>query len=75
MPRITKLKAAPLPYPNGGGLKAMSNGKNAVYDAQRKALEAKHEQERTELEFKIKQDAKSQMTKGKPSASKASAKA
>jgi hypothetical protein len=74
MARITKLSPAPVPYPNGGAIKAMAVSKQNVYKAQRDELDAKHNREREELEFKIKEDAKKQNTKGKPSASKASAK-
>ena len=64
MARITRLKAAPVPFPNGGALQAMATKKTAVYNAQRAALKAKHDQEAAELEFKISEDRKKSLGKG-----------
>lgn len=75
MAKVTKLSPAPVPYPNGGAIKAMaaqnSINKSEIHDKMRAELKAKHEREAAELEFKIKTDNQ----KGQPGASKASAKA
>jgi hypothetical protein len=78
MATVTKLSAAPVPYPNGGAIKAMAAknniNKSEVHDKMRAELKAKHEREAAELEFKIKTDSQKLAQKGKPSASKASTK-
>jgi hypothetical protein len=46
---LTRLKPAPLQFPNGGGLQAMAKGNSKVQKLERDALEAKHEVERAKL--------------------------
>jgi hypothetical protein len=48
----TKLAPAPLKYPNGGGLKAITGASAAVKKAEVNAMEAKHALERAKLKEK-----------------------
>ncbi|CAB4166921.1 hypothetical protein UFOVP964_20 [uncultured Caudovirales phage] len=48
----TRVRPAPLRYPNGGGLAGMSNGNGKTQKLERDALEAKHEVERSKLSDK-----------------------
>lgn len=47
---LTKLEPAPLAFPNGGGLKAMTARKNEIKDKQIKLAHAKHELELAKIE-------------------------
>jgi hypothetical protein len=50
--KATKLKAAPLTYPNGGGLAAMANKPRASQKLEVEALQKKHEVELAKLQEK-----------------------
>jgi len=50
--RETKIKAAPLKYPNGGGLKSMSSKAPASQKLEVEALQKKHEVELAKLKEK-----------------------
>ena len=50
--RITKLKPAPLKYPNGGGLNTMANKAPASQKLEVEALKKKHEVEIAKLQEK-----------------------
>jgi len=47
---LTRLKPAPLAFPNGGGLKAMTARKNEIKDKQIKLAQAKLELEIAKIE-------------------------
>ena len=49
---FTKLKPAPLAYPNGGGLAAMANKPRASQKLEVEAMEAKHKAELAKLKEK-----------------------
>ena len=49
---LTKLKPAPLAFPNGGGLKAMANKKPESQRLEVEALAKKHEAEMAKLKEK-----------------------
>ena len=49
---FTKLKPAPLAYPNGGGLAAMANKPRASQRLEVEAMEAKHAAELAKLKEK-----------------------
>jgi hypothetical protein len=49
---VTKLKPAPLAYPNGGGLKSMANKAPASQKLEVEALKKKHEVELAKLQEK-----------------------
>jgi hypothetical protein len=46
---LTKLKPAPVAYPNGGGLKNMANGNGKRQKLEREALAKQHEVELAKL--------------------------
>jgi hypothetical protein len=54
--KVTRVKPAPLKYPNGGGIRQSMSGTKgvspAVIKASREALEAKHAAERVKFEDK-----------------------
>jgi hypothetical protein len=52
MPRPNKVKPAPVPFPNGGGLKAVGQKNARRQQLEREALDKKHEIERVKLEEK-----------------------
>ena len=49
---LTKLKPAPVPYPNGGGLKSMNKRQPASQKLEVEALQKKHEAELARLKEK-----------------------
>ena len=49
---LTKLKPAPLKYPDGGGLKAMATKPRASQQLEVEAMEAKHKVELAKLKEK-----------------------
>jgi len=60
---FTKLKPAPLAYPNGGGLAAMANKPRASQKLEVEAMEAKHKAELSKLKEKhAKENAPKTMT-------------
>jgi len=48
----TKLKPPPVPYPNGGGLAAMSSKPRESHQLEVEAMEAKHKAELAKLKEK-----------------------
>lgn len=61
----TKLKPAPVPYPNGGGFSAMATRKKASQKLEVEALQKKHEAEIARLHEKHTQENKPAMPGGK----------
>ena len=43
MPKPSKIKPAPVPFPNGGGIKAMSGSNSKRQTLEREALAKQHE--------------------------------
>jgi hypothetical protein len=62
---LTKLKPAPLAYPNGGGLAAMANKSKPSQKLEVDAMEAKHKAELAKLKEKHAKDNKPVMPKAK----------
>jgi hypothetical protein len=69
----TRLKPAPVPYPNGGGLKAMGTSKTlqSKQKAEMDALDAKHEADKAALVHKQAEERKPKAAP-KPATKKAS---
>ena len=51
---LARLKAKPVPYPNGGALKAMAGRKNQIKENEIKVAEAKHQLELAKINEKHK---------------------
>ena len=67
---FTKLKPAPVPYPNGGGLAAMNKRQSSAQKLEVEALQKQHEAELARLKEKHVNENKPQMPQMKKAAKK-----